>query len=289
MKVQENVKLSTKTTFHVGGYTKSLYLPESEKELIYIAAELYEREEKVYLLSGGSNLLINDQREFDSIISMKEACTELLDMGSGRFYIGASNRIQKVISFVNEHGYGGFEELIGLPAMFGGIVCMNAGIGGASVPLFTISKFIKYVKVYDLRKKVIEEIPSDECGFSHRTSLFQNGQYVILGAEILCKAFEIERLEKKKKDRLEFCKKNFEYGKGCFGSCFSQCNGKLLRLVSILYPHNTNGIHFGKNTCNWLVNGGEGTFEEAFNIIQTSEKIHKFLHQNIRCEVVIWK
>lgn len=289
MQVQDNVKLSTKTTFHVGGYTKKLYLPENEKELIHIAAELYEREGKVYLLSGGSNLLINDQREFESVISMKEACTELLDRGNGRFYIGASNRIQKVISFLNEHGHGGFEELIGLPAMFGGIVCMNAGIGGENSPLFTISEFIEYVKVYDLKQKIVKEIRGNECGFSHRTSLFQNGKYVILGAEILCKAVEIEKLEKKKKDRLDFCKNNFEYGKGCFGSCFSRCNGKLLRLISILYPKNTNGIHFGKNTCNWLVNGGEGTFKEAYDIIRTSEKIHGLLHQDIMCEVVIWK
>ena len=61
---------------------------------------------------------------------MKEACNTLVDEGKGRFYIGASNRIQKVISFVNEKGYGGFEELVGLPAMFGGIIYMNAGIGG---------------------------------------------------------------------------------------------------------------------------------------------------------------
>ena len=72
MKIQKNVKLATKTTLHIGGYTKILYLPENEEELIHIAAELYEKEGKVYLLSGGSNLLINDQREFESVISMKE-------------------------------------------------------------------------------------------------------------------------------------------------------------------------------------------------------------------------
>ena len=150
MKLQKNVKLSTKTTFHVGGYAKNFYIPESEKELIDIVTELYEKEEMIYLLSGGSNLLINDQRQFESVISMKDACTELVNIGNGSFYIGASNRIQRVITFVNEYGYGGFEELIGLPAMFGGIVCMNAGIGGENSTLFTISEFIKYVKVYDL-------------------------------------------------------------------------------------------------------------------------------------------
>lgn len=289
MQIQENIKLSTKTTLHVGGYAKIMYVPENEEELIHISAELYAKEGKVYLLSGGSNLLINDQREFEAVISMKEACTELLDIGEGKFYIGASNQIQKVISFVNEKGYGGFEELIGLPAMFGGIICMNAGIGGVNRALFAIAEFVESVKVYDLMQNQIRTISAEECGFSHRTSIFQSGQYVILGAEIVCKAVTTEESNKRKKDRLNFCKANFEYGKGCFGSCFSQCSGKLLRLISILYPNNMNGIHFGKSTCNWLVNGGNGTFKEALDIIQISEKIHKILLQNIKCEVVIWK
>ena len=289
MKIQKNVKLATKTTLHIGGYTKILYMPENEEELIHIAAELYEKEGKVYLLSGGSNLLINDQREFESVISMKEACTELTDLGNGRFYIGASNRIQKVISFVNERGYGGFEELIGLPAMFGGIICMNAGIGGESAPHFTIAEFVKKVKAFNLEKKDIEVIVANDCGFSHRTSMFQRGKYIILGAEIVCQVINDKESDRKKRDRLTFCKANFEYGKGCFGSCFSKCNGKLLRLISILYPKNIEGVHFGKNTCNWLVNGGNGTFEEAYKIIKTSEKVHKLLHQDIMCEVVIWK
>lgn len=62
-----------------------------------------------------------------------------------------------------------------------------------------------------------------------------------------------------------------------------------MRLISVLYRKNIKGVHFWKNTCNWLVNGGNGTFKEAYKIIETSEKIHKLLHQDIMCEIVIWK
>lgn len=57
-----------------------------------------------------------------------------------------------MISFVNEKGYGGFEELIGLPAISGGIIYMNAGIGGEKGSIFTISEFVNKIRAYDLKK-----------------------------------------------------------------------------------------------------------------------------------------
>ena len=150
MVTQKDVFLADKTTMKIGGYANSFYIPESEEELISITQEIYDKSQRVFILSGGSNLLINDNRRFDEIVYMNSACTEMTNLGEGRFYIGASNRIQKVISYVNEFEYGGFEGLIGLPAMFGGIIYMNAGIGGSKSPLFTIGDFIESVRVWDM-------------------------------------------------------------------------------------------------------------------------------------------
>ena len=288
VQVQENVKLSTKTTFHIGGMVKKLYIPENEEELIKVTSDIYDRDGKVYIIAGGSNLLVNDKRIFDAVIGMKEACNTLVDEGQGRFYIGASNRIQKVISFVNEKGYGGFEELVGLPAMFGGIIYMNAGIGDEKEPIFTISEFVNKVRAYDLKDKKIVIFSREECNFSHRKSIFQSGQYIILGAEIKCKEIDAADSTKRRKSRIEFCRQNFDYGQGCFGSCFSQCNGKLMRVLAILNRRCT-GVSFSKKTCNWLVNNGNGTFDEAMSLIHKCERIHKLFLQKIEREVIIWK
>ena len=153
-------------------------VPENEEELIAITQEIYDNTGRVYILSGGSNMLIND-RCFEQVIYMNTACLKMTNLGEGRFYIGASNRIQKVISFVNEAGYGGFEELVGLPAFFGGVVYMNAGIGGHSNSLFTIGDFIETVKAWDLTEKKLVEFSKDQCEFAHRTSVFQKHPYII--------------------------------------------------------------------------------------------------------------
>lgn len=291
MIIQENVHLATKTTMKIGGYAEQFYIPENEEELTTIAQEIYDQDQKVYILSGGSNLLIND-RQFSRVVYMHEACPEMTDLGEGRFYIGASNRIQKVISFVNDAGYGGFEELVGLPAFFGGIIYMNAGIGGGKNPLFTIGDFVESVRIWDFQEKKLVELAKKECGFGHRISEFQHRPCVILGATLLCPQRDIEDAKQRKEARLRFCKEKFEYGKGCFGTCFEKVNYRILKLV-VAYDRvrklGKGRVTFGKTNKNWLVNQGDGTYRDAIKIINTCKRAHRLFGKEARCEVVLWE
>lgn len=291
MILQNDVHLGAKTTMKIGGYADRFYIPEDEEELIAIAQEIYDQNGQVYILSGGSNLLINDRR-FEQVVYMNTACPEMTELGEGRFYIGASNRIQKVISFVNDAGYGGFEELVGLPAFFGGVIYMNAGIGGVNNALFTIGDFVESVRFWDLTKKKLVEIPKEECEFGHRTSVFQRRPGVILGAVLNCPQRTLEEAKSRKEARLRRCKEQFEYGKGCFGTCFMKANGKILKLVSAYDKVRKLGkgrVTFGKNNKNWLVNQGGGTYRDAIKIINTCKRVHRLLGKEARCEVVLWE
>ena len=291
MIIQNDVHLGAKATMKIGGYADRFYIPENEEELTTIAQEVYDKDGKVYILSGGSNLLINDRR-FEQVIYMHDACPEMTDLGEGRFYIGASNRIQKVISFVNDAGYGGFEELVGLPAFFGGIIFMNAGIGGAGNSLFTIGEFVESVRIWDLKEKKLTELPKEACGFAHRKSGFQKRDCVILGAVIRCPERSAEEAKNRKEARFRRCKEQFEYGKGCFGTCFEKANGKILKMVAAFDKVCRLGkgrVTFGKTNKNWLVNQGGGTFEDAMRIIKACKRVHRLVGKDAVCEVVIWE
>lgn len=291
MVIQNDVHIGAKTTMKIGGYADQFYVPENEEELTAIAQEIYDKNGQVYILSGGSNLLVNDRR-FAQVVYMHAACPEMTDLGEGRFYIGASNRIQKVISFVNDAGYGGFEELVGLPAFFGGVIYMNAGIGGAKNGLFTIGDFVESVRFWDFAEKKQVEIPKEQCGFGHRTSAFQQRPGVILGAVIQCPQRDLEEAKSRKEARLRRCKEQFEYGKGCFGTCFMKANGKILKLVSACNKVCKLGkgrVTFGKTNKNWLVNQGGGTFRDAMRIINACKRAHRLCGREAQCEVVIWE
>ena len=292
MIILNNEPLSKRTTFHIGGTAEKLYIPESEEELIQVSKDIYGRDHRVYVISGGSNLLINDDRAFPEVVCMAKACRELEQLHDGVFYIGASVRIQKAISFVNSFGYGGFEELIGLPALFGGIIYMNAGIGRESAPLFTISEFVDSVRALDLKTGETVTLTADECRFGHRTSVFKNGQYIILGAQITCRATDRDDAASRIQKRREHCHKSFEYGKGCFGSCFMRFKGPILRTLSALYKKGilkySGKVRFANNNANWLVNEGGGTYKDAMTIINRCKKLHKLAFQKLECEVIIW-
>lgn len=292
MIILNNEPLSKRTTFHIGGTAEKLYIPESEEELIQVSKDIYDRDHRVYVISGGSNLLINDDRAFPEVVCMAKACRELEQLHDGVFYIGASVRIQKAISFVNSFGYGGFEELIGLPALFGGIIYMNAGIGRESAPLFTISEFVDSVRALDLKTGETVTLTAEECRFGHRTSVFKNGQYIILGAQITCRATDRDDAASRIQKRREDCHKSFEYGKGCFGSCFMRFKGPILRTLSALYKKGilkySGKVRFANNNANWLVNEGGGTYKDAMTIINRCKKLHKLAFQKLECEVIIW-
>ena len=245
MELIENYHLKNATTFKVGGFAKKLFIPENEKELAQVVGQLVSLGAKLYILSGGSNLLINDLKEFECVISMEKACLELNHVGNGVFYIGASNRIQRVICFMNTIQYGGIEELFGLPAMFGGIIYMNAGIGAKEKSLFTISQFIKRVKVIDIKDMELKWLDCCQCEFSHRSSIFQSGRYVILGAEVAMLPQSMEMSERRISERIHYCKENQIWGKGCFGTIFSEANWRLLKMVSLISKHKYNNFGGG--------------------------------------------
>lgn len=280
---EKDVNLKKYNTLHLNGIAKNLFVPENEKELMEIVKKIKEKKEKYYILSGGSNLLLNDSIKLQNVIYMNKIDKNMHEIKENEFYIGASNRIQEVINFVNNYNCGGFEELYSLPALFGGIIYMNAGIGVK----FSISEYIKKVKVFNIEENKIQWLSKEECEFSHRKSIFQNNEYIILGAEIKVIPQSQEESKLKIKKRIELCKDKQEWGNGCFGTCFSKANIHILKLAKLI-KCKSGEIRFGSKNCNWFVNDGNGTFKDTMKLIKLCVFLHKITFQKIELEVRIW-
>ena len=269
-----------------GGVADSFYIPESVNELLDLLLEL--KKEHLYILSGGSNLLINDQKRYAHIIYMKSVDCSFENYGNGLFYIGASVRIQKVIKEVNEAGFGGFEELIGLPALFGGVVYMNAGIGGKEHPKFNISDFVLRVKVIDKSDWKIKWIDKADCDFDYRKSVFQLDGFIILGAEVQLDEQMPEISKEIIRKRHAVIKDSQEFLKGTFGSIFAESNRNVRNLVALTHKKK-GGVCFGTKNTNWFLNDGNASFEDAIYLIHKCESMHKLFRQPISREVIVWE
>lgn len=282
---KNNVKLSSMTTFRVGGIANNVYYPENYDELIELVKSLDKK--PYWIIGGGSNLLINDAHNFDNVICTKNLDSSMIQTDQmDAFYFGASCRIQHVISFANSYGYGGIEELVSLPATFGGIIYMNAGIGSKSKQIFNISDYVIRVKVLNLSKMNVQWIDKNDCHFEYRHSVFHNNEYIILGAELKLIEQPIEESKRRIDNRRKRCIEIQEYGKGCFGSCCKEYSRRIQKIVRILPIHKK--VSQSSKNANWLLNNGDASFGDAIRIINISKLLHKLFRKKFELEIKIW-
>lgn len=282
MIVKENEPLSKHTTFRMGGVAKHFYIPESREDLIVC---LEEHNFGNFIIGGGSNLLINDNKIFDNVLSLTDFNKEIRDLGDGRFYFGASNRLQHIIKYINEKGYGGIEYLYSVPGLVGGAVFMNAGRGKEHKQ--SISDYIEYVEV--LKEHNIYIISKDDCHFEYRTSIFQKENMLILG---VCMNFpSVSQVESTKRiqDRLEHCKLVQDSSLPNFGTVFSSSNTYIMALVKRFHLGYKKGCTFSSKTKNWMLKGQNGTFQQALKLILRVQKMHRLIGSNCKIEVHIWE
>lgn len=284
MKIHNNESLKKYTTMKIGGIAKNLYFPESRDELIEILEKLHDK--KRYIIGGGSNLLINDQKIFDEVVSLKLVDTSIKNLGQGIYYIGASVTLQRLINQINNDGYGGIEYLFSVPALLGGAVAMNAGRGKAHNSC--ISDYIKEVQVYDCEEQKIKVLSNAECQFSYRKSIFKEKEMIVLGAVFSFSSVDIKEAKKKREDRIKYVRKLQDSSGYNFGSVFREYNKYIMQVIRLLHFGYKDGMMYSNKTSNWLINKGNGSFKQAKDLIEKAIKIHKILKQKIVMEVIIW-
>lgn len=176
LQIQENVPLAPLTTLGVGGSARYFCAAKSVEEVEQAVGFARGRGLKLFVLGGGSNVVVAD-RGFDglvlrvAILGIDESTVAVLNVGAGVSW-------DEFVAFCVARAYGGVECLSGIPGSVGGTPVQNVGAYGQEV-----SETIASVLVYDLAESLIRELPSQDCGFAYRSSIFntsQRGRYIIL-------------------------------------------------------------------------------------------------------------
>lgn len=281
--VTYNEPLSAHCTLRIGGTCDRYYTPDSVEELKHILAN----EPSYYVLSGGSNLLINDKKKFSCVIDMRKVNDDFTDLGNGKVFIGASLRIQKVITLLQDLDLGGFEFLYSLPALFGGVIYMNAGRGSDKK---CISQYVYSVTYMD-ENGAIHDIPKNDCAFSYRSSIFQKQKWIILGATLECEIIPAGESRKLVQERIDFCKGRQDMRFQNAGSTFSICNMKIMKVIQFFakYQSKEKRVGFSDRTLNWINNMNNGSYDDVIKEIKKVTLLHKLLGRKIKVEYRIWE
>jgi UDP-N-acetylmuramate dehydrogenase len=153
------------TTLRVGGPAELWEVPD--------VATLAEAQREPFLVLGaGSNLLVHDAGVDRRVIKLGRPFHTLADFdGSADVWMGAATPVPGLVRRAQRAGLSGLEGLLGVPAVLGGAVAMNAGtrFGEMSDTLVEIEAMIEGERV---------RIPAADLDLSYRHAHLPEGAVV---------------------------------------------------------------------------------------------------------------
>ena len=171
MLFEENKTLAPFTTFQIGGPARWLATAGTEEEVVEAIGWAREKRLGLFVLGGGSNLLISDAG-FDGLvlrigISGVEANRAPDQSCQVTYRVGAGEDWDSFVSRTVSENCAGLECLAGIPGTVGGTPVQNVGAYGQEV-----ATTIDRVRAFDLKHERFVELTLAECGFAYRRSRF---------------------------------------------------------------------------------------------------------------------
>ena len=172
MQVFEEVPLAPYTTFQIGGPARWFAEALSEDDIAAGIAFASERKLPLFILGGGSNLLVSDSGfsglvlriALRGITSTEESGRSIISAAAGEDWDG-------LVAYAVAADLAGVECLSGIPGTVGGTPVQNVGAYGQEV-----SQTIITVRAFDRKMGRFVDLHASDCGFSYRRSIFNSSQ-----------------------------------------------------------------------------------------------------------------
>jgi UDP-N-acetylmuramate dehydrogenase len=181
MRIEENKPLAPLTTLGIGGPARWFVQAQKEEEIAEAAAWAREKNIPLFVLGGGSNLLVSDAG-FDGLvlhIRLKGISARECAGSSNEwvYQVAAGEDWDQFVQQTVEDDCSGIECLAGIPGTVGGTPVQNVGAYGQEV-----SSTIDCVRVFDLQRHAFADFSEPECAFAYRRSRFNTtdrGMYIV--------------------------------------------------------------------------------------------------------------
>ena len=262
---EEHVSGARLCSFHVGGPVRIVVRPKNAQELSEVLRIADEGWIETLLLGRGSNVVFSDDGYDGIVISLSEMNSIALE--NGRIRAGAGASMLSLASFAQKNGLSGLEFAHGIPGSVGGGVYMNAGAYGGE-----ICGVMTECECFDKASGEVVTLPSNECNFGYRHSIFQENKELI----VLSATFELadgnptqikEKMDSLRNMRME--KQPLEYPSA--GSTFKRPKdnfaGKLIEEAG-LKGYCVGGACVSEKHAGFVVNKGDATCSDIISLIE---------------------
>lgn len=216
---QENVPLAQFSSYRIGGPARVYCEARSAEEVRDAVAEARRRKWRLFVLGGGTNLLIDDHG-FDGLVLRPNL--RVLEADGTRVRVGAGVLVAEMLEFLVEHRLAGLEWAGGLPGTVGGAVRGNAGAFGGE-----IKDVATEVVSLDIETLELVTRTNAECGFGYRNSLFkERPREIILTAAFVLRESDTAEIAHVVEERKEYRRRRHPLEYPNIGSIFKNVDLK---------------------------------------------------------------
>jgi UDP-N-acetylmuramate dehydrogenase len=165
--VELDAPLARRTTFGIGGPADLLVEAVSDDDVARVLAVVAAQRLPLFVLGGGSNLLVHDAGVRGVVLHLGGALAELRIADDGRrIEVGCGCSFPRLTKTCIELGWPGAEGWIGTPGQVGGALLMNAGSREGEIGDVVESVILAEPG----RTRLLDR---EACGFRYRSSAFQ--------------------------------------------------------------------------------------------------------------------
>jgi UDP-N-acetylmuramate dehydrogenase len=174
------VRLAEHTTVGLGGPAAEWIVAEDETELIAALRDL--RDQDVFLLGGGSNVVVADEGFPGTVIKVATLGTEWRRVGDTvQLTVAAGEDWEALVGESVSEGMGGLELLSGIPGCAGAGPQQNLGAYDGQ-----LKETLRSVRVFDRLRDEVRELSREQCRLTYRNSRFKRepGRFAILAVSL---------------------------------------------------------------------------------------------------------
>lgn len=172
--VLENEPLSRHCTFKIGGPARYFFVAKSAEEVKRAVEAAAELGLKIFIFSGGSNVLFSDDGFDGLVIKIQNTKYKIQDT---KIEAEAGVKLAELVAAAAKNGLTGLEWAVGIPGTVGGAVRGNAGAyGKATADILEEAEFL----TMENGKWKIKKCKNGECKFGYRESVFKREGGIIL-------------------------------------------------------------------------------------------------------------
>ncbi len=180
MQLREDVPLAPLTTLRLGGPARYFVQAEKIEEVRDAIAFAHDHALQVFVLGGGSNLVVADSGFPGLVLKIGlRGIEHRVEDGQQLFTAAAGEDWDSFVAYTVAANCAGVECMSGIPGTVGATPVQNVGAYGQEV-----AGSISEVQTLDLESGKVRAFCGPACEFGYRTSIFNTtarGQYIILG------------------------------------------------------------------------------------------------------------